>query len=170
MMMLPNAERTSHDKILAKNDIEEIRKIIRKNDLSREDMLDLQYMIAASESKLWNLDEWQRYILLKYFAIIGDFGKNMEILYDYRDRLQKEKKQDMLPEDTRKLLENAQALGSHNMKFLVDFYLNIARTSLSVGAVGFMEILKNKFEMVYTDPKLTSTEPEKRHWWGGKAA
>ena len=37
----------------------------------------------------------------------------------------------------------------HNIKFLVDLYLNIGRTSLSVGATGLMEILKNKYEIVY---------------------
>ena len=37
----------------------------------------------------------------------------------------------------------------YNIKFLVDLYLNIGNTSLSVGAVAFKEILANKFEINY---------------------
>lgn len=47
------------------------------------------------------------------------------------------------------MLENNRSMLEHNTKFLVDLYMNIARTTLSIGATGFMEIIKQKFEISY---------------------
>ena len=58
-----------------------------------------------------------------------------------------------LTKRTLRLLKNNKMNLQHNTKFLVDLYLNIARTSMSVGGAGFMELLKNKYELQYTMPQ-----------------
>lgn len=143
-----NPEKSFIDKVLARQDVEAIREIIRKPRLSREDMLEALYLISGSESKLLNYGAWDRYIVLKFFVWIREFVKVAEIMYDVRDGIEKELG-NKVPPRTEMLLENNERLMEHNVKFLIDLYLNIGRTSLSLGGTGFLEFLKNKYEVVY---------------------
>jgi len=189
-----NAEKTFLDKILAKDDVQAIRELIRKPKLSRSELLELLYLISATESKLVNYSAWDRYVILKFFVWIREFVKIAELLYDYQDDLKEkenicircsgyiknEKKYKIkclcekpvmyiLTERTRKLLDNNERLIEHNAKFLIDLYLNIARTTLSLGGTGFLETLKNKYEISYPQGQGLNTPQEqpKKTWWGG---
>lgn len=180
-------EKSFIDKILAKQDVDAIREFIKKPSLTREDLLQLQYYLSSSETKLFNFTEWERYIILKLFIWIRDFIKIAEQLYDYSDDL--EKKEDLcysckkkvdaprekdrckcekpesymvLSERTKQLLENNRRLIEHNIKFLIDLYLNIARSSLSVKGMGFMEILTNKYELSYPQQQSLSTPQQQQ--------
>lgn len=162
-------DRTFIDKVLARKDIDDIRNIIRKVKLTREDLLELLYLLSGSEAKLLNYSAWDRYVILKFFVWIREFIKVAELLYDYQDDLKlkaglcqicsleipkkckcdKPKPKITLTERTIKLLYNNERLIEHNAKFLIDLYFNIGRSSLSIGATGLMEILKNKYELSY---------------------
>jgi hypothetical protein len=63
-----------------------------------------------------------------------------------------------LTDRTKKLLNNCGRLVEHNAKFLIDLYLNIARTTLSLGATGFTEVLKNKYEVSYPQGSGLNTQ------------
>lgn len=146
-------EKTFIDKIFAKEDVEKIRDLIKKPKLTRSELLELLYLISANESKLVNYGEWDRYIALKFFVWIREFIKVAELLYDYKDDLEKKAKLSNskfnLSDRSKQLLDNNERLIEHNAKFLIDLYLNMARTTLSLGATGFIETLKNKYEIAY---------------------
>lgn len=145
-------ENTFIDKLLAKDDIEAVRVLMKKQNLTRSDLLDLLYMLSSAETKLFNFSQWERYVINKFFVWIREAVKIAELLYDYKDFLQKKAmvhKEFELSPQSKKLFSNAQNLIEHNIKFLVDLYFNLGRTSLSLGASGFMELLKNKFEVDY---------------------
>ena len=164
-------ERTFVDKVLAREDVNEIKELIQKPHLERTDVLKMLYLISGTESKLLNLNEWDRYIQLKFFVWIREFVKIAELLWDYEDALSisestcslckliigvKCQCKEPVPlgnltDRTKKLLKNNALLIQHNTKFLVDLYLNIGRTTMSLGGTGFTELLKNKFE-VYDMP------------------
>lgn len=141
------SEKTFIDKILARQDVDALRELIKKPKLTRADLLEILYLLSGAEAKLLNYGEWDRYVILKFFVWIREFIKVAELLYDYQEEL--EKKNPELSERTRRLLDNNERLIEHNAKFLIDLYLNIGRTSLSIGATGMMELLKNKYEVVY---------------------
>jgi len=170
------SEKSFIDKILAKSDVDAIREIIKKPRLKREDLLEILYLLSGAESKLWNFSEWDRYVILKFFVWIREFIKAREILYDYRDTISLKSRRCNkckgytevkegeklnicncntpevtynISEQFDKILSNNELLMEHNAKFLIDLYLNICRTSLSLGATGIMEILKNKYEFIY---------------------
>lgn len=65
------------------------------------------------------------------------------------------------------LINNNERMIEHNIKFLADLYLNIGRTSLSLGATAFIEILKNKFEMSYSGLPSGSNTPDVPKGMGG---
>ena len=162
-------ERTFVDKVLAREDVNEIKELIQKPHLERTDVLKMLYLISGTESKLLNLNEWDRYIQLKFFVWIREFVKIAELLWDYEDALSisestcslckliigvKCQCKEPVPlgnltDRTKKLLKNNALLIQHNTKFLVDLYLNIGRTTMSLGGTGFTELLKNKFEVTY---------------------
>lgn len=184
------AEKTAIDKVLAREDINRAREIIKKKDLSREDISELMYIITSTESKLVNYNEWDRYIILKFFVWIRELIKTNEIMFDFREKLEtrknicrscykeiETKKDDkclcekkipvlQLTENSQEMMLNISRLVQHNIKFLVDLYLNLSRTTLSLGGHGFFELLKNKFEIDYKqDQKIHQTSNDKKHWW-----
>jgi hypothetical protein len=183
-------EKTFVDKVLAKDDTKAIQELVKKPKLTRSELLELLYLVASTEAKLVNYSEWERYVILKFFVWIREFTKIAEILYDYQDDLElkeafcynckayvnlNDKKFEKLPKcscekpdlkfklslRTKKLLSNNERLLEHDAKFLVDLYLNIARTSLSLSATGFMNTLTNKFEFSYPNQTVTNPTPEK---------
>ena len=68
----------------------------------------------------------------------------------------------VLSDRTRKLLSNNERLIEHNAKFLIDLYFNIARTTLSLGATGLLEILKNKYEIAYPNGQIQQHLPQEK--------
>lgn len=162
-------EKTFIDKILAKNEVDELRELIKKPRLTRSEMLEALYLVSGTEAKLLNYSEWDRYVILKFFVWLREFAKILELFFDYREELEKKNKAgkfELTPRFIR-ALDNNERLLEHNVKFLLDLYLNIGRTSLSVGATGFMELLTNKFEMAYPQMALATTQQQenKKTWW-----
>jgi hypothetical protein len=186
------AEKTYIDKILAKQEAERFKELVRKPKLQREDLLELLYLLSGVESKLVNYGEWDRYVILKFFVWVREFVKCAEILYDYQDDLFRMEsvckdckgtwreitkpetikitckcttpnKTIILSENAKKLLYNSERNIEHSCKFLIDLYLNMARTTLSLGASGFKDLTSNRFEMDYKNqPGLNTPIQEQK--------
>ena len=148
-----SSEKTFIDKLLAKDESQRVKELVSKKDLKREEMLELLYLLSSTEAKLVNYSEWDRYVILIYFVWIRQFIKICENLYDYEDDLKIKEKQNkiVISNRTHKLLNNIRRNLEHAAKFNIDLYFNIARTTLSLHATGFIEMLKNKFEISYPD-------------------
>lgn len=150
-------EKTSIDKILAREDVQRAKELVKKSRLTREELLEVLYLLVSTEAKLLNLSEWDRYILLKFFVWIREFIKVAELLYDYQDELTKQQTAGelVLSDRTRRFINNNERLIEHNAKFLIDLYFNISRTTISLGATGLLELIKNKYELIYPQDRLT---------------
>jgi hypothetical protein len=169
----PQTEKTYIDKLLAKQEIEQIRVLVKKDKLTRSELLELLYLCSSAESKLLNYGEWDRYVILKFFVWIREFTKIAELLYDYREFLEEKKKKGeyVLTDRTVLILDNTQNLLLHNIKFLVDLYLNIGRTSLSIGATGWSDISTGKYDISYSQDSLKTpqqNEDKSTRLFGGK--
>jgi len=81
------SEKTFIDKVLARSDVDRIRELVKTNNLSRSQLLELLSLITSNESKLLNLDPWRRYVLMKFFIWVEEFVLVAELLYDYQDDL-----------------------------------------------------------------------------------
>lgn len=144
-------EKTFIDKLLGREDINNIRKLIKKKEWTREDLLDVLYLINSGESKLFNYSSWDRYIILKFFVWIREFVKVLEMVFDDKEAREARIKNGEIRYDkeTEAMYKDVRLKMEHNAKFLIDLYITIGRTSLSLGATGFLEILKNKYEISY---------------------
>lgn len=152
------SEKSYLDKILGKNDVDRLRELVKKDNLTRSDMMELQYLLSATESKLLNYGEWERYVMLKLYIWVREFIKTTMFLYDYRDKMTAKDNHLKLDERTVHLIGNCARMMEHNVKFMCDLYLNIGRTSLSLGATGFLETLKNKYEIAYPTAPTTQAK------------
>lgn len=168
-MLSNNKERTFIDKLLAREDTEKLRELMKKTPLTRSDLLEILYILGSTESKLLNYGDWDRYVMLKFFVWLREFVKFGELLYDYKDDMDKREKDGKikLTSNATQLFENNQRYIEHNIKFLVDLYLNIGRTTLSRGATGILEMLKNKYELSYPQMAALATQVQTQQQSGG---
>lgn len=155
----PDNEKTFIDKLLARDDIKTIKRLMKKQDLTREELLELLYMLASSESKLHMLLPYERYVLLKFFVWIREMIKIAEIYFDFKEDVDKKLKEKtwVLSPRALKALNEVGRYIEHNAKFVVDLWLMIARTSLSLGGSAFIELLKQRFEVQYSTKGETNT-------------
>jgi hypothetical protein len=172
------AEKTYTDKLLSRQDISHIQILVRKEDLTRSELLDLLYMLSSSEIKLANFNDWDRYLLGKFLAWIRDFVSICEILYDYKEKYEpgekkksdsKEKENPDEPkaeldeeftdiQDIAKLMENCRKFMLHNIKFLVDIFLYLSRSTLSLSMSAFEILSTSRYEYAY--PGMENLVPQ----------
>jgi len=156
-------EKTFIDKILAKDDVAAIKELVKKDDLTRSDLRELLYMISAVEQKLVNYTEWDRYIVLKFFVWVRENVKIMELMYDWEDQQKDKTNKFKLTDEETRLFKKSKNIMGHNLKFLIDLFLNIMRTSLSVNGAAFFEILQNKYELKYSyDNQLIGSQQQEK--------
>jgi len=70
---------------------------------------------------------------------------------------------------TIKMLLDGINVTTHNLAYLVDFYFNIVRLTLSLGGMAFLEFLKTKFEMLYPQGipgQITQPQPASKGIFG----
>lgn len=144
-------EKTFIDKLLSKDDIATIKVLMKKEGLTRSELLELLYMLTSSESKLSMFGDYERYVLMKYFVWVREFVKITELHFDYLEDLNKKKFK--LSPRSKKLLQENKNMLEHQIKFLVDMFLMISRSSLSRNGAAFGELLKQRFEIQYSDTR-----------------
>ncbi len=142
-------DKSSLDKVYASKEINEFKKLAEKEELTRGEVLGMMYMLAGVENKLVNYGAYDRYVLAKFFVWIRDIASVLECVFDYQDKL-KENGVTMTLE-AREYLKNNLRLLQHAFKFLVDLYLMMSRSTLSLNAVGFKESLSNRFDVNYSE-------------------
>lgn len=193
-------EKTTIDKVLARQDADRVREIIRKEELTRSDISELRDLLASPEMKMLSYDEWKWYVQLKFYSWVTEIIKYGEMILDYEytiklkskvcyycgKKLREHKDKDeaemcicenskpkvKLSQNTITGLRNNRMLIQFSIKLMIETYLNIGRSSLSIGATGFLETLKNKFEMQYSgsDPymprPIEAQQPKKKGLFG----
>lgn len=167
-MFSTQKEKSFIDKLLGRQDIERIEKLIKKDDLTRSELLQLLYSVLGTESKLVNYGEWERYVILKFFVWIREFIKVAELLFDYEDDLKKDEQDGNITISSRskQIFQNNKRIIQHDIKFLIDLYLNIVRTTVSLGGSGLFELMKNKYEVVYPQGGQEQAQTKKTSWFG----
>lgn len=153
-IMSGTSEKSYLDKLFSKEDVDRVRNLIKKPKLNRSELKELFSMLSSNEAKKWNYGADDRYIMAKYFVWIREFVAIAEGMYDYEENLDQKKVK--ISKQSKKIFEDNVALMEHSIMFMVDLYFNLARTTLSLGGTGFLEALKNKYEMQYSQESRQS--------------
>lgn len=144
-----NSEKTFIDKLLGREDVDAIREIISKQILTRDDVRQILYLLNSAEAKLLKYDERERYIILKFHVWIRNDVKHFDMFLEMEERYDKEGLKSLSANSIMSLREIKKIM-TESIKFLIDVYLNIGRTSLSVDGFAFDNILKNRYEVGYS--------------------
>ena len=153
-------EKTFVDKTLAKDEVNEIKELMMKPSLNREDLLKLLYLLAGNEVKLLNFGEYDRYLLGKFFAWVRDFVSCSEILFDYKDRVDGGKVK--ISPLAKQALLNSEKMLLHDIKFVIDVYCYLGRSTLSLGAAAFDTLTSQRFEYAYTNAGGSPATPDNK--------
>ncbi|MEM4757774.1 MAG: hypothetical protein QW184_01310 [Nanopusillaceae archaeon] len=145
------------DKLLAKDTLEKIRLLIKKDELTLEEMNEILYLLASDEIKLLNFSYSDRYILGKFYAWIREFVKLVEEI----QRFEKDYKK--LTDEQKITIQKIKQIMSHNFKFLVDVFAFLARSTMSINSKAFEEFLKQKYEYEYSYPTEQKEKEKERH-------
>lgn len=140
------------DKLLGKDIGRRLQQLIKK-DLTRDDLLELLYLLTSDELKLANLSEYDRYILGKYFTWVRDLVKLGEFYYDLLET------DDIKDKKVKEVLRTTKDMVLHNIKFSVDIYLYLLRSTLGVEAFAFDSMSKSRYEYEYGGATPTSLTP-----------
>jgi len=143
-------EKTFIDKVLDRADSERLRELMKKGHLERSELLELLYLIIGINTKLVNFTDWDRYLLGKDLAWIRDFVTKIETLIDYMETIEDGQMGDITKDgQIYRILKQIQKHDEHNIKFMVDIYLYLCNSTLSVSGVAFDTLTKSKFEYAY---------------------
>ena len=169
-MFSVQSEKSNVDVILARRDIEKIRQIINKEEMSREDISELFYLLSGAEVKVLSFKEYDRYLLAKFLTWVGEFVNMSLSLHDIYDKEKKlkakngNKKEKEELDETKQMLHKA-VTGMHStLRYLVSIYLFVARSTLSIGGKAFEEFTKEKIEYLYPNQQPTAVKPNRGKW------
>jgi len=140
-LALQQAEQTYTDKILAKRVIQKLERYMKKQELNREDLAEILYLLTSEEIKLLAFNEWDRYLLGKFFAWIRDFMLTAEKIFELA-----EKEKD---EELKRYWVKAKKEMESVIRFLVDVFNYIARSTLSKDAYAFEVLTTQRIEYIY---------------------
>jgi len=162
----PPAERAFSDKLLSKEEVKKLQELIKKDNLTRQELLELLYLLTGVELKLANLTEYDRYLLGKYFAWVRDLVKLAEFLYDYIEKIEGNKFK-KYGETIKETLEAIKKMILHDVKFGVDIYLFLLRSTLGIEAFAFDSLSKQRYEYEYApyQPVEAQKPPERRSFF-----
>lgn len=87
-----NAEKTFVDKVLNRQDNQRINELMKKKDLSEDDIHEILHLVSTINNKLANFDDWDRYLLGKDFAWIREFATHCVSVLNWETELKNKKK------------------------------------------------------------------------------
>lgn len=150
------SESTYTDKLLAKRVIERLQLYMRKKELTREDIYEILYLLTSEELKVLNFNEFDRYVLGKFYAWIRDFMVVADKIYQWYEKETDEK--------IKKYLEKSKKEMESVIRFLVDVFLYLARSTLSKEAKAFDTLSKQRIEYIYPQTIEQAQKPLPYLW------
>lgn len=163
-------EKTLIDKLLAREEAARLKELIQKKGLKREELLEIIHIAGNIHSKLLNYSEYDRYVNTKYYVWLREFIVICELFYDITAELEIQEKDGNINkeklQEIKRIIDKTSNTLEHTAKAMIDLYLNIGTTSLSIRGTFLLESLRNKFEVDYRNPMFSQT-PEKQGLLGG---
>jgi hypothetical protein len=185
----PDTDKSFTDKLLGREDANRLKDLISKDDLTREDLSEILNLISSINSKLVNYSDWDRYALGKYYTWIRSFIKINQEVIKMKDEidhslliLDTQLKDVSLSEDDREFILKAKTyyletndlviktrdFGLDDSKFIIDVFLFMSNSTMSVSAAAFDKLSSSRYEYSYpvSIPATASPEAQKKSVFG----
>lgn len=162
----PGSPKAYSDKLLAQDEVNEMKDLIQKDYLSAADLRRLGYLLSGNELKLVYFDKKERYLICKYLTWLHKAIttqqtrlRNINIL-----RQQGASKTGQLA------IMQAYNIMDEDIKKMIGVFLALTRSSLSLNGKAFVDLSTNRSETVYNYnqvPGNTGTQQSGQQTQGG---
>ncbi len=144
-MQTVKSDKSLLDKLFAKEEIEKITRIHKKENPTRQDMQELKQLLTGMECKLLNFDEDYPHILGRYLVRIIETFSFYESMEEFYSRI----KDHLTEKVTKELYESMiYKLKATCLVYSSNFQW-IERSTMSIEGAAFSNALTNKFELSY---------------------
>lgn len=159
-----NMERTNFDKILSKGEMFRLREIVSKEFLTIKDISEVQNILVSTEAKLTNFDDWDRYVIGKYYIWVCEYAKRYS--KSLRAEVFYEKIWDNLNDRTKSLRAEISKEYAETYKLLVHVFCYLIRTPLSIQGAAFERLTTERKEIEYSGGNQVQTQNPEQNWRG----
>jgi hypothetical protein len=159
-------ERTKDDKVLGLDNIDQVFKLIKKEVLTKEDILGILHLLNSSEIKLVNLtSQYERYLIGKYKVWMTEIVRLLLNLYEYNDYC---KKRGIVINERSQIYcdQNIQKM-THIMRSMIDLYCYVIRSSLSVEGFLVKKMIEQKISVDTNNKQELTTKSEQKGFFSG---
>jgi len=144
--IIEKQERGLIDSLFARDELAYGRSIIGKENYTKEDFPRMMDLAFGRELKLHNLDKKERYVLGKYGTILlSDIFKMTEEMIRFKDT----SNFNSLSHASKKQYNECLDMTTRYARWSLETFQYWTRSSLSLGLKGFLESLKQKFEVTH---------------------
>ena len=150
-MFARNYERTSVDKPLAKEDVQRVKELMKKQHLSKEELTEVYHHVSTTEIKLLNFGVNDKYQLTECIITMDSIFNAAMQIYDIYETLPQTPSSD-IEKQTKELWMQNRTLGERCVRTLLTHYLYMSRGTLSLDGVGFDKVITSRHEIVYPVP------------------
>lgn len=193
-------DKTFTDKILGRQDTDDLIILIQKDELSRKDFSRILNIISGINSKLVNFNEYDRYLLGKFYTWIRSFIKlsmgciaiqelieiyitNINKILTENDEVKKNidivdklNQNLIIYKNCKDVLLKCRNIMCDDSKFLLDVFLFLSNSTLSLSAAAFDTLTTSRFEYAYPGghpqiPMMNLESPQKKNifnFWRNK--
>lgn len=178
------SEKSLVDKLLGRQDADKVHALMQKEPLTRSDIEEILFLMTSIDQKIVNYNEWDRYVIVKYFPWIkdystlcktwmlyeeqyknGDFDEDFTIEGDIKyvdpnTNKVSTKQGKVVLEEVKKIVYEISKYLQHNLKFLISTFLLLQNSTLSIDGAAFETLTTSRFE--YSYPSLPLPQPQER--------
>jgi len=146
----PGSTKAYSDKLLAQDEVNEIKDLIQKDYLNESDLRRLGYLLSGNEMKLVYFNPKERYLICKYLTWIH---KAMTIQQTRLRNMQILREGGASP-TAQVAISQAYKIMDEDIKKMIGIYLALTRSSLSINGKAFVDLSTNRSETVYNYNQL----------------
>ena len=141
----PGSPKAYSDKLLAQDEVNEMKDLIQKDYLGASDLRRLGYLLSGNEMKLVYFDAKERYLICKYLTWIHKAITIQQTRIRNIDILRKKG----ASATGQRAITQAYNIMDEDIKKMIGIFLALTRSSLSLNGKAFVDLSTNRSETVY---------------------
>lgn len=152
----PGSPKAYSDKLLAQDEVNEMKELIQKDYLSAADLRRLGYLLSGNEMKLVYFSPKERYLICKYLTWIH---KAITIQQTRLRNVNILSEKGASPTGQLAIMQ-AYNIMDEDIKKMIGVYLALTRSSLSINGKAFVDLSTNRSETVYNYNQIPGYNPQ----------
>lgn len=138
-------DRTFIDKLTAFENLKRMEEIHKEGIHNKSQLQEMLHLLTAIEPKFLNFSDWDRIAASLFFTRVRSYVKIGINAYAVKEVFAKSK----VTERAKQIFGQVFDIIHENMMYIIDVFLYVTRTSLSVSGYAFGKLADNQFDLPY---------------------